>query len=228
MLKAVIFDFDGVIADSEPIHCRAFLDVLPRYGITLTREDYYRRYLGYSDIDCVRILGEDLRRPFDTGTIGQVLEDKRLRFEELLRSQDTLMPGVPAFVNMLIRAEIRLAICSGALRSDIRLMLAGTRLAETFQVIVTAEDVARGKPDPEGFLLALRRLNEANREVIQPAEAVAIEDSFWGLQAAAAAGMKCVAVTTTYPREELAPYAQLLVERLDNLSLSDLQSLCQA
>jgi len=117
-------------------------------------------------------------------------------------------------------------VCSGALLGDIEIMLAGTDLADSFEIVVAADHVQKGKPDPEGLLLVLQRLNETGPEQILPSDCVVIEDSRWGLEAAAAAGMHTIAVANTYPAEQLKGLAQKIVDRLDKLTMSDLQSMC--
>ncbi|MBN1815923.1 MAG: HAD family phosphatase [Sedimentisphaerales bacterium] len=224
MLKAVIFDFDGVIADSEPLHCQAFLDVLPAFGIAMTRQQYYDRYLGFTDAECMEALSADFGVDLGGKTAAQLRQRKRIRFEELVQGQHCLLEGVDVFVAMLQEKAIRLAICSGALRSDIDLILNGTRLVCSFEVIVTADDVCRGKPHPEGYLKTLERLN-ARKGRIHVQECAVIEDSFWGLDAAKKAGMKRVAVSNTYPAQELADHADLVVDRLDHITWEQLKSL---
>ncbi|NLH16375.1 MAG: HAD family phosphatase [Phycisphaerae bacterium] len=226
MLQAVIFDFDGVIADSEPIHCRAFLEVLPQFGFPLTEDMYYRDYLGYTDADALDVLSRDLKVPIDEATRRRALELKSRRFEELIQNEKPIISGVPAFVRMLHSNRIPLGICSGALRSDIDLILEGSELQGVFDVVVSADDVTKGKPDPQGFVLTLHRLSDTVGRSIPAESCVVIEDSLWGLQAAKTAGMKRIAVTHTYPSGQLAPQADRVVNSLGELTLSDLHSLC--
>ncbi len=226
MLKAVIFDFDGVIADSEPLHCRAFVEVLSRYGVRFTEQQYYADYLGYTDADCVEALVKDPAMGLDRNAVGDVLSDKTRLFEQIARQDSAIIDGVADFISMLKANDIPLAICSGALGSDIDLMLEGTELKECFGVIVTADDVKRGKPDPEGFVLTLKRLNEAGPDTIHPNQCVVVEDSFWGLDAAGAAGMKRLAVTNTYPADKLAPYADMVVKTIGGLTIDEMRAIC--
>ena len=121
-----------------------------------------------------------------------------------------------------------LGICSGAIREDIRIMLEHSGFADAFDVMVTAEDIQKGKPDPQGYLLALEKLNEKTGREIQADDCIVIEDSHWGLQAAAAAGMHRVAVTNTYLKDHLQPWAELVVERLDKITVPDLQRICDS
>ncbi len=222
MLKAVIFDFDGVVADSEPLHYRAFAETVSRYGIELAKERYYTEYLGYTDIECAQAISADFDLRLDEAGIDRLIRDKTELFGQLVRSGNTIIDGVGRFVDMLRREGVRLAVCSGAFLDDIELMLKGSGLADSFEIIVAADHVSKGKPSPEGFLLALYRLNETDPGQILPGECVVIEDSRWGLEAAAAAGMHTIAVTNTYPADQLEPLAEMVVSRLDELTMSDL------
>ncbi len=226
MLQAVIFDFDGVIADSEPIHCRAFLDVFPQFGFPLTEELYYCDYLGYTDVDTLEVLSKDFKVALDEPTRQRMLDLKAKRFEELIQTNKPIIPGVAEFVRMLRSNRIPLGICSGALLSDIEHILDGSELKGAFDIIVSADDVTKGKPDPQGFLLALRRLGDKIGRPLQAGRCVVIEDSYWGLQAAQSAGMKRIAVTHTYPADQLAPHAERVVDSIQQVTISDLEALC--
>ena len=225
MLRAVIFDFDGVITDSEILHFRAFNAVLTQHGFQLTRQEYYRDYLGMTDKDCFKaLIGEGRLRISETQIQGLVRRKTRV-FEQLARTEGKIIEGVREFLNALAGAKVPTAICSGALRAEIELILEEARLRDYFDVIVSAEEVAQGKPDPEGFLLALKKLSEQWAEPIATESCVVIEDSHWGLRAAEAAGMRTVAVTNTYDAAQLKQ-ADKVVHRLDELTLEDLRLLC--
>ncbi len=126
---------------------------------------------------------------------------------------------------MLRRANVPMAICSGSLRSEIETILKKASLLDYFQTIVSAQDIKKGKPDPEGFLLALKQLNDRSDEQIPPNRCVVIEDSHWGLEAALAANMPTIAVTNSYDADQLTA-ADIVVTRLDNLTIEDLNKLC--
>lgn len=227
MLEAVIFDFDGVIADSEPIHCRAFLEILPQFGFPLTEEMYYRDYLGYTDADALDVLSKEFKVPLDESTRRRALNMKARRFEELIESNKPIIAGIPAFVRMLRLNRVPLGICSGALRSDIDLILDGSELKEAFEVIVSADDVVKGKPDPQGFVLTLRRLSDKIGRPIPAGHCVVIEDSQWGLEAARIAGMKRIAVAQTFSADQLSSLANRVVDSIGDIEISDLEDLCQ-
>jgi beta-phosphoglucomutase len=225
MLRAVIFDFDGVITDSEIIHLHSFNRVLAQYGMEITTEDYYKDYLGLTDADVFTLLADQNRFGPDAEPIENLIKQKNQIFEELARTEGRIIPGVCDFLGMLNQNNIPMAICSGALRPEIELILKQARLRHLFKVIVSAEQIKKGKPNPEGFLLTLAKLNEKSQESILPDECIVIEDSNWGLEAAKAAGMHTIAVTNSYDAKQLAT-AEKIVKKLSDLSMNDLQKLC--
>lgn len=225
MLRAVIFDFDGVITDSEILHFRAFNAVLAPHGFELSKTEYYKDYLGMSDKDCFKTLIGEGRLRIQEAQIPALIQQKTRIFEQLARTEGRIIEGVREFLDLLAGAQIPIAICSGALRPEIELLLEEATLLSRFDVIVSAEDVHRGKPDPEGFLLTLQKLNDIWPDLIASESCIVIEDSHWGLKAARAAGMKTVAVTNTYEAAQLKQ-ADKIVDRLSQLTMADLQRIC--
>jgi beta-phosphoglucomutase len=227
MLKAVFFDFDGVIADSEFLHYKALNQVFEKYGVHVPKEVHWEKYLGYTDLENIQAVSQDYKMNLTPEQVLQLARLKAQLFKQLAREETAILEGVEHLIRTLKARRICLAVCSGALRDDIEQMLAGSDLLNLFDVIVTAEDVKKGKPDPEGYLLALAKLNQKQPGKIQPKECVVIEDSHWGLAAAAAAGMHRVAVTNTYPAEQLQDKAERVVSSLEELTIEDLQNLCR-
>ena len=225
MLGAVIFDFDGVLVDSEQIHHKAFNRVLAKFHYQLSSREYYDKFLGLSDEELLRIVDKERHLSLSNQQFGQLLGEKANLFKEMAATEAGIIEGVPKFLNMLSDGKIPMAICSGALQPEIETILEGAGLREFFDVIVSAEQVERGKPDPEGFLLALKLLNKRMHKSIKPEDCVVIEDSHWGLEAAKAAGMRAVAITNTYAAEHLKP-ADKVIAHLNDLSLSELNSMC--
>ena len=232
MLKTVIFDFDGVITDSEILHLRAFNRVLAQYDIEIKTKDYYKDYLGLTDVDCFQLVANKGRLGLDGREIENLVKQKNQVFQELAKSEGRIIEGVRDFLEMLEQNNVPTAICSGAVLAEIALILEEARLRSFFAVIVSAEQVKKGKPDPEGPLLTLQKLNR----IVSPAEAgiqnpilpnqcIVIEDSHWGLEAAKAAGMHTIAVTNSYDADQLVP-AEKIVTQLGELSIVDLQKLC--
>jgi beta-phosphoglucomutase len=226
MLQAVIFDFDGVICDSEGLHYKALNTVFNRYGVDVPKPVHWAKYLGFSDIENIEAVNHDYGMGLDAAGVRRLMGEKKAFFEEVVGKESIILEGVEPFIRRLTAAGVCCAICSGALRSDIDLMLAGADFTDAFEVIISAEDVRHGKPDPEGYLLTLKKLNKSRKTPIKPSECIVIEDSHWGLEAAAAAGMNPVAVTTTYRRDQLDSKAKKIVDRLDELTVNDLKEIC--
>jgi beta-phosphoglucomutase len=223
----VIFDFDGVITDSEVLHLRSFNKVLAQYGVEISTKDYYKEYLGLSDLDCFKALVDRkvLQKP--AKGIENLAEEKTEVFEKLAKTEGRIIEGVRDFLQVLRQNNIPMAICSGALLTEIELVLEQARLRSFFEVIVSAEFVKKGKPSPEGLLLTLKKLNHGRQNLISANQCIVIEDSHWGLEAAKAAGMHAVAVTNSYDADQLT-LAEKIVAKLGDLSISALQELCTA
>jgi beta-phosphoglucomutase len=225
MLRAVIFDFDGVITDSEILHLRAFNQVLARFNIEITEEVYYKEYLGFTDRDCFESVAGKNKLGLNLRQLENLIKQKNRIFEELAKTEATIFEGAPQFLQMLRENEVTMAVCSGAVLEEIELILEQSGLGPFFAVIVSGDQVIKGKPDPEGFLLALERLNKGRENPIKANECVVIEDSHWGLEAGNAAGMHTVGITNTYNEEQLA-MAEKIVAHLSELTIEDLQQLC--
>lgn len=225
MLRAVIFDFNGIIVDDEPIHFELFKKVLGEEGIVLTEEAYYARYLGFDDRGAFIAGFQDNNRTLSDATVRELIERKAIYYQDAIRNHVTIFPGVKPLVADLAQS-LPLAVASGALRNEIETILTTAGLINYFKAIVSAEDVERGKPEPEIFLKALAFLNAQTngREPIQAADCIVIEDSKEGIRGARRAGMKCLAVTNSHPAE-LLNEANAIVKSLEEVKLSFLQSL---
>ena len=226
MLRAVIFDFDGVIADSEDLHFKAFNLALDKHGVVIPKEKYYSDYLGFSDTDCVRVFNRDYNLGMGLADYDEFVKRKGRFFDELALKESSIIDGAAEMVNMLRQNSIRLAICSGALIDEIKLMLSMSGFSDAFEYIIAAEDVQKGKPDPEGYLLALDKLNSNGQVRIKPQECVVVEDSHWGLEAAGAARMRRIGVCNTYPEQILEPFCEMTARNLGDLTIEQLQKLC--
>ena len=224
MLSAIVFDFDGVIADSEPVHYRSFRDVLAEEGVELTERDYYQKYLGFSDAGAFRAIGADRARPWTADQLAALASRKAIRYEALARDHAALFPGADAAVRRAADA-VPLAIASGALRAEITDVLDRADLTRCFTAIVAAGDTPASKPAPDPYLRALALLSAARHATLDPAACVAIEDSRWGLESARTAGLRTVAVTHHYDNAALAD-ADLVIADLSALDVSVLHRLC--
>jgi HAD superfamily hydrolase (TIGR01509 family) len=227
MLRAVIFDCNGVIADDEPIHFELFRRVLAEEGLELTRAQYYGKYLHFDDRTCFETALRDRGRTPTPAEIAERVARKAEYYRAAATGSLRIFPGVRELVRSLA-ARYPLAVASGARREEIALILRTAGLSDCFQAIVATEDVRRAKPDPEPFLLALERLNAARtgrNARIQPTQCVVIEDSVGGIEGAKAAGMRCLAVAHTYEAGALGA-ADRVVENLERVTPATLEALC--
>ena len=210
MTRAIVFDFDGVIADSEPLHLRALQQVLAPLGIEVEREEYYARYLGYDDVGAFRAITADRGVGATDAEIQGLIAAKSEIYQTLLAGDGVLYAGAAACVGRL-GAEFPLGIASGALRHEIQTILAAGALDRHFRFIVASGDTPAGKPAPDPYLRA------ASLHGVPPQACVAIEDSRWGIASARTAGMKCIGITHTYPAAELST-ADAVVTSLDEIT----------
>ena len=208
--RAVVFDFDGVLADTEHLHLVAFQDTFGARGWTLDRDTYFANYLGYDDRDLVRAFSSDHALGIGSTEIEAILLDKSRHYERRLAMGAVLFPTAAAAISSL-GDSYRLAIASGSLRGEILAILRANNLADAFETVVGADDVVRSKPAPDSYAAAVQRLGVA------PSSAVAIEDSQWGLTAARAAGLRTIGITTSYPAGALA-VADTVVHSLDEVT----------
>ncbi|HEY3302409.1 MAG TPA: HAD family phosphatase [Candidatus Binatia bacterium] len=229
MLRAVIFDFNGILVNDEPIHWELFRRVLLEEGLALSDKEYYERYLGMDDRGCFRAVFQDRGRSLNDAALAKLIKRKAEYYRASIADRMVVFPGVKELVPELA-ARFPLAVASGALRDEIELVLQSFGLRNLFRAIASAEDVAEGKPDPGIFLKALQTLNDESgesgpgKELIRPSECLVIEDSKEGILAAHRAGMKCLAVANSYPAHDLAS-ANAVADSLKDVTVALLESL---
>ena len=223
-LQAIVFDFDGVIANSEPLHLMAFQQALAEDGVELSASDYYSRYLGYDDVGMFEALGRDRGLPMQGGRVAELVARKGERMQRLLHSGSVLFPGALEFIREAA-AAVPIAIASGALRHEIDEIIDAAGVGTLFATIVAAGDTAESKPSPAPYRLAIEQLQERAGRSLDPRRSVAIEDSRWGLESARGAGLRLVGVTSSYAADELSD-AELVVAGLGALTLPALDQLC--
>jgi len=203
-IGAIIFDFNGVLADDETPHVLCFQQALAEFGLSLTVEDYYGTYLGMDERTCTAALLRARGRDGDHRLLDRIVARKAQLFA--LRTADAqppLFPGAADFVKAA-RSGYRLAVASGGRRHQIDRALHGTAIEGIFDVIVASEDCPIGKPDPAIYRMTLARLNDGARTPsLSASSCLVIEDSLAGIRSARQAGMKVLAVATTYPAEKL-------------------------
>lgn len=214
-MKAAIFDFDGVLADSEPLHYRSLRQTLEPEGIVVSEDDYERHYLAYTDHEALRLALERSGVSPSPERVDALARRKAAMFQDLL-PRVPLYPGAALLVTSLSR-RVPLAIASGALRAEIVAILDAHGLREAFSAIVGADDVTHGKPAPEPYLTALARLR-AVRPGLRPEECLVVEDSMAGIAAGRAAGMRVVGVTNSYPAHRLTTACEVVdsLEEIDD------------
>ena len=226
MLRAVIFDFNGVIVDDEPIHQEIFQRVMKEEGVFLSEEEYQEKYLALDDRSCFQQILQVNHRADDDSALEELIRRKAAYYAEAIRQRLIFFPGVLDLIPQAAQ-RYRLAIGSGAARREIEQILNRGNVRQYFEVIVSAQDFLDPKPSPEVFLKTLALLNQSNPDTspaLSADECLVIEDSVAGVEAARSAGMKCLAVSNSYPSQRLKE-ANLVVPSLMGIDLERLESL---
>ena len=203
-MKAVLWDLDGVLVDSAPFHFQAWRELVASLGRELSEADF-RRTFGLRNDTILR----DLVGNLPPAEVERLAARKEELFRQVARGNIAALPGALALLRLLRERGLKLALVSSTPRANIDLILGALGVETAFDVILGEEDATRGKPDPEGYLLAAERLG------VPPGECVVIEDAPVGVEAAKRGGMRCVGVYRDRPREALAK-ADLLVEDLED------------
>ncbi|RII27871.1 MAG: HAD family hydrolase [Geobacter sp.] len=221
MLAGVIFDFDGIIVDTEPLHYKAFQEILVPLGLGYDWDEYLGHYIGFDDRDAFREVFRLNGRGLSADELQRLIGEKAGAFQKIISTGVEPYPGVVELISSL-SGRLPVGLCSGALRSDIEPILAQLGLSRAFDSVVTADEVSASKPDPESYALAVQRLAETfpDRPII-PSACIAIEDTPAGIASATGAGLKVLAVSNSYPSERL--YSAIRV--VDSLAGVDYQSL---
>jgi beta-phosphoglucomutase len=200
---AVLFDFDGVVVNSEPLHLLAFQKVLADEKIELSEEEYFRELIGFDDRGAFRHLFTRRNIPIEPKDLSRLMTLKSEKVMELIEEKKyQALPGVEEFVRGLWR-HYPLGICSGALREEIEAMLEGVSLRDCFATIVAAEDVSVGKPDPRGYVLCMEQLSRLSSITLKPSDCLVIEDAPSVIKTAKAAGFATLGVATSHDIEKL-------------------------
>ncbi|MET0154310.1 MAG: HAD family phosphatase [Candidatus Binatia bacterium] len=223
MLRAILFDFDGTIAQSEPLHFAAFAETLAERHVSLPQALYYARYLGLTDAECVERMLDDFGRRDLRADVAALLRRKAEIMARRMADGVPLCPGVAPFIARAA-GHAAVAIVSGALRVEIDRVLEDTGLRPYFRLVLSAENVGRGKPDPEGYRLACARLRELGVADLDPRQCLVVEDAPKGIEAARAAGMRVVALPHTCRAEALAA-ADRVYNSYAEIDWKDLESL---
>lgn len=222
-LQAIVFDYDGVLADTEPLHLRAFQETLAPRGVELTGAKYFDDYLGLDDEGVFGAVSAEHGLWWARPEIRALVAEKAERFRGLSASERVLFPGAADRLRGWSR-QVPIAIASGSLRHEIEAVLEAESLRDVVAVIVAAGETASGKPSPDPYLRALELLSRTRGgRPLAAAHCVAVEDSPWGVDSAHAAGMKAVALATSYPAHRLTG-ADAVLPDLAALELDFLES----
>lgn len=227
-LKAILFDFNGIIINDEPIHKQLIEQLLIEENLCPIPGEFQEVCLGRSDRVCIIELFTRRGRVVSESYLMQLLKRKAQAYQQYLDNIEKLplYPGLEDLIFQVRSQKLKLVVVSGALRSEIELVLNRADLAQYFPVIVSGDDIKTSKPEPDGYLLAVERLNQQNPELqLQPGECLAIEDTFAGIQAAKRAGIPVVGVANTYPFQMMHRQANWVVDYLHQLDLEWIQQI---
>jgi beta-phosphoglucomutase family hydrolase len=216
-LEAVIWDMDGVLADTAPHHLRAWQETFTKRGINFTEADFMRGFGVRNDAIIRNTLGEQTTDA-ETETIAR---EKEATFRRIIGKDIKPLPGALELVRALYEKGVKMAIASSTVIENIRLIVGSLGIEKYFKAVITGHDVTKGKPSPQVFLVAAQRLG------VEPQNCLVFEDAVAGVKAAKSAGMYCVAITSTHPREKLAE-ADLVVDSLEKVSVKELEELVRS
>ena len=213
-IEAVIWDMDGVLADTAPYHLSAWQEIFGKRGVKITEEDFRYSFGLRNDTIIRNTLGNQTAQD----EIEAIAREKEATFRRMIGHNIKPLPGAVELLQSLKQQGVKMAIASSTPIENIRLITGSLGIANCFQTIVTGHDVTEGKPSPQVFLLAAQRLG------VKPGNCVVIEDAVAGVTAAKKAGMYCVAITTTHPKESLKQ-ADLIVDTLEAVTVNDVDKL---
>jgi HAD superfamily hydrolase (TIGR01509 family) len=228
-LKAVLFDFNGVIVNDEPIHEKIIDQLMLDENLQLKRGEFREVCLGRSDRACITALLERRGRFVTETYLDRLLRRKAEAYKAQIDTLEKLpiYPGLAEFIDKIRVAGLKMAVVSGAIRSDIELVLDRAGLAANFELIVAGDDLRASKPAPDGYLLAVELLNQKYPDFnLQPIECLALEDTFAGIEAAKKAGIQVAGVTHTYPFHMIQRQANWTVDYFADLELDRVAQLC--
>ncbi len=226
-LQAVIFDCDGILVDTEPIHYRAFQEVLEPLELGFDYEHYMRAYIGFDDRDAFAEAFREKGKILDAHQLSGLMEAKNRVLQSIVTRGINSFPGVVTLIEELLRHNVPLAVASGALRDEVEAFTTTLSIRHAFRVIVAADDVARSKPDPETYLAAMEKMRiHGGVADLEPSRCIAIEDTPAGIASARAAGLCVMAVTNSFGAESLGE-AHQVVPSLTRVNIREMSALVE-
>jgi beta-phosphoglucomutase family hydrolase len=215
---AVIFDMDGVLVDTSPFHIQKWEALLADHGIAFDRKALPKQVLGPANEPTLRLFFGDRITADDGRRLSEELEAK---FRKAFAPHAKPIPGVERLISECHDHGVLVALASAAISKNVNFILDALKLRPFFHVILTGDEITESKPHPEIYVKTAQKLG------LRPAHCVAIEDSFVGIEAAKRAGMKCVAVASTFAAPELRAHthADLVIQNLEALNLQKLRQL---
>ena len=214
MIKALIFDMDGTIVDNMGVHTAVWLDVLAGFGVKITAAEFQATMAGMTSPETLRKL---VNPEMTDAQVAEVTRRKEERYREQYRATMQPLPGLVSLLQETRQAGMSLAVATAAGNENIDFVMNGLALWDYFDAVVGADDVARGKPHPDLFLLAAKRLN------VSPEHCLVFEDALTGIEAARRAGMAVIAITTSHNIDEVAhlPQVQKAIPDFTHVTMAD-------
>ncbi len=231
VLKAVLFDFNGVIINDEPIHRELIDEILLAENLQPQGKEFWQISIGRSDRACLHDLLKLRGRFVSSETLDKLIAKKAIAYRQRLAQLVTLplYPEVVQFIDKMYASGYKLAVVTGAIRSEVELVLKQGEIDRYFDTIVAGDDINQSKPDPAGYLLSIKRLNQLHPDLnLLPSECLAIEDTFPGIQAVKSAGIQAVAITHTYPFHMLQRRANWTIDSFADLELDRIKQFFDA
>jgi beta-phosphoglucomutase len=228
MLKAILFDFNGVIINDEPIHQVLIDEILLGENLRPLAGEFQEFCLGRSDRACLKDILFQRGRYISDEYLDKLIETKSKAYQQRLEQLESLpiYPGLIDLLKQIQARELQIGLVTGALRSEVKLILDRVGIASYFNVIVAGDDLKASKPQPDGYLLAVERFNRLNFNLqLQPKNCIAIEDTPAGITAAKKAGMQVIGIANSYPFHMMQRLANWAIDYFEDIELDRIEKI---
>ncbi|MCU0538080.1 MAG: HAD family phosphatase [Hydrococcus sp. Prado102] len=226
MLKAILFDFNGVIINDEPIHQELIDEILLEENLRPLAGEFQQFCLGRSDRACLKDILFQRGRYISDEYLDKLIETKSKAYQQRLEKLESLpiYPGLTDFLEKIQKQGLRIGLVTGALRSEVKLILDRAEITSYFNVIVAGDDIKASKPQPDGYLLAVERFNRLDFNLqLQPKNCVAIEDTPAGITAAKKAGIPVIGIANSYPFHMMQRLANWAIDYFEDIELDRIE-----